>query len=178
MRYGRNDKRPNPLPTPALPGSGSRDRGKPYSPASQPDLRPAPLYSICPAVGPHFISPHGDCQGRGAGGCPLRPSSLFTFMCGARQPRRAKPPMKRTLIRPSVLTGAPSPLEGEGIRNHRPQNLPPQGGRWRLSRRMRGRLGMGDADSSASPQNDGSEKRCSWQRLVTAARAPACPAPP
>ena len=89
MRYGRNDKRSNPLPTPALPGSGSRDRGKRYSPASQPDLRPAPLYSICPAVGPHFISPHGDCQGRGARGCPLRPSSLFTFMCEARR-RRGK----------------------------------------------------------------------------------------
>ena len=40
----------NTLPTPALPGSGSRDRGRHYAPASQPDLRPAPLLFCCAAV--------------------------------------------------------------------------------------------------------------------------------
>ena len=102
---------------------------------------------------------------------------------GARRPRRAKPRLKRTLIRPC---GPPSPLQGEGPERKenckpspfqgegapvrtlermrvgrcvefgflfcptpphpsglRPSTFPPQGGRWRRSRRMRGRLETG-----------------------------------
>ena len=60
---------------------------------------------------------------------------------GARRPRRAKPRLKRTLIRPF---GPPSPFQGEGPeRKENRKTFPPQGGRWRRSRRMRGRLETG-----------------------------------
>ena len=55
--------------------------------------------------------------------------------------RRAKPRLKRTLIRPF---GPPSPWKGEGPeRKENRKTFPPEGGRWRRSRRMRGRLETG-----------------------------------
>ena len=55
--------------------------------------------------------------------------------------RRAKPRLKRTLIRPF---GPPSPWKGEGPeRTENRKTFPPKGGRWRRSRRMRGRLETG-----------------------------------
>ena len=163
MRYGRNDVKSNHLPTPALPGSGSRDRRKRYSPASQPDLRPAPLYSICPAVGPHFISPHGDCQGRGAGRCPsaLLPSSLFTIhfhVWGATTPAR-QTTYEAHPHPPQCAHWGTFPLGGGRYKKPPPTKPSPlRGGRWRRSRRMRGRR--------------------SRKHTLRAARAPACPAPP
>ena len=114
-------------------------------PGFTPPLRSSPVYGRLPgrnrgklwSYPAFFRRLRGWVSGRGGADwyslyrgarLPSRAHGTALFR-GARRPRRAKPPMKPTLIRPSVPTGAPSPLEGEGIRNHRPQNLPPSGGK-------------------------------------------------
>ena len=99
--------------------------------------------------------------------------------------RRAKPRLKRTLIRPF---GPPSPWKGEGPeRKENRKTFPPQGGRWRRSRRMRGRLETGKRSKPISlpcrkkkrfleSKEKGAPVRVRWLQIVI--RRPVFTPPP
>ena len=85
-------------------------------------------------------------RGRPAGGCypPLhQPAAWYHGRVWEAAPHGKAGSPERPLIRPSVRTGAPSPLWGEGFSVRLLLTFPLEGERWRLSRRMRVRLKRG-----------------------------------